>query len=169
MSHLKNPLITPLEVQHSLHQSIIVRVPTSVFYYLLLEPWQSSTAKDSIQLSFFPECATLPDWMKTSLTTRIVGGQKATSPIPWQAHLHKDNSPVCGATIIDEETVLTSTFCVVASFSNFALFDKTKFEIEAGVVLHGDSDAQTSGISEIIVHPCNRRAEVTIDRYVRNH
>ena len=40
--------------------------------------------------------------MKSSLTTRIIGGQVAPSPIPWQAGLLVDNSLVCGATIIDE-------------------------------------------------------------------
>ena len=48
----------------------------------------------------------------------------------------------------------------------YPVLDKTLFEIEAGVVSHGDAAAQIKGISEIIVHPCNRKAEVTIDRYV---
>ena len=75
--------------------------------------------------------------------------------------------PVCGATIIDEETVLTTSFCVIEPFSNPAvLLDKTLFEIEAGVVSSGDATAQLRGISEIIVHPCNRKANVSIDRYV---
>ena len=85
----------------------------------------------------------------------------------WQAHLHLNNDPVCGATIIDEETVLTTTSCVFKPFSNpLELEDKTKLEIEAGVVSHGDAAAQIKGISEIIVHPCNKNAEVTIDKYV---
>ena len=84
----------------------------------------------------------------------------------WQAHLHVNNVPACGATIIDEETVLTTAFCVIKSFSNQELLDKTSLEIEAGVVSHGDAAAQIKGISEIIVHPCHRKEEVTIDRYV---
>ena len=104
--------------------------------------------------------------MKTSLTTRIVGGQDAPSPIPWQAHLHYNNSFFCGATIIDEETVLTTSICVVKSFSSPAeLLDKALFQIEAGVVFHGDSNAQTKGVSEIIIHPCYRRAKKNINRY----
>ena len=104
--------------------------------------------------------------MKTSLTTRIVGGQDAPSPIPWQAHLHYDSSPVCGATIIDEETVLTTSICVVKSFSNpVELLDKALFQIEAGVVFHGDSNAQTKGVSEIIIHPCYRFAEKTFSAF----
>ena len=105
--------------------------------------------------------------MKSSLTTRIIGGQVAPSPIPWQAGLLVDNSLGCSATIIDEETVLTTTFCVVAPFSDPPkLLDTTLLQIEAGVVLHGDSSAQKIGISEIVVHPCSRSATVMIDRYV---
>ena len=105
--------------------------------------------------------------MKNALTSRIIGGQVAPSPIPWQAHLHYDNNYQCGATIIDEETVLTTSFCVIDSFSSTQTIDKTLLEIEAGVVSHGDATAQLRGISEIIVHPCNRMASVTIDRYVQ--
>ena len=105
--------------------------------------------------------------MKNALTSRIIGGQVAPSPIPWQAHLHYDNNYQCGATIIDEETVLTTSFCVIDAFSNpLELLDKALLEIEAGVVSHGDVRAQIRGISEIIIHPCNRRATVPIDRYV---
>ena len=85
----------------------------------------------------------------------------------WQAQLYLNNNPNCGATIIDEETVLTATFCVIRSFSKpTELFDETLLEIEAGVVTLGDATGQIRGISKIIVHPCFRRAEVTIDRYV---
>ena len=38
---------------------------------------------------------------------------------PWQAHIHFDPiGPVCGGAILDEETILTSVFCVVRPFSN---------------------------------------------------
>ena len=37
----------------------------------------------------------------------------------WQAHIHFDPiGPVCGGAILDEETILTSVFCVVRPFSN---------------------------------------------------
>ena len=109
--------------------------------------------------------------MKSSFsdkTTRIIGGQVAQSPIPWQAGLLVDNSLVCGATIIDEETVLTTTFCVYKdAFSNPPVpHNPASLKIEAGVVSSGDATAQLRGVSEIIVHPCHRKEEVTIDRYV---
>ena len=120
-------------------------------------------------IDFFPECATWPTWMKNSPTSRIIGGQFAKSAIPWQARLDFNNkfniSSSCGATIIDEETVLTTADCVIMSVSP-ELLDKAFLEIEAGIVFHGHSTAQTRGISQIIVHPCNERATGTIDRYV---
>ena len=92
----------------------------------------------------------------------------ASKGLYWQAQLYLNNNPNCGATIIDEETVLTTGFCVIKSFSNPPeVLSETLLEIEAGVVSHGDATAQLRGISEIIVHPCNRRASVTIDRYVQ--
>ena len=124
---------------------------------------------EAVQLSFFPECATqLPDWMKSSLTTRIIGGQDAPLPIPWQAGLLFDNKLECSATIIDEETVLTTTPCVYSNlFSTPPVLQNTaSLKIEAGVVSHGSSleTAQTIGISEIIVHPCAR-----LERYLCNY
>ena len=96
--------------------------------------------------------------MKNRLTSsRIIGGQVAESPIPWQTALYRDNSLYCGATIIDEETVLTTQLCVVDSFSDGTVQDKTRFKIRAGVVKRSDlATAQIKGISEIILHPCLR-------------
>ena len=39
---------------------------------------------------------------------RIVGGQDATSPIPWQAWIGG-----CGATILDAKTLLSAAHCFV--------------------------------------------------------
>ena len=98
--------------------------------------------------------------MKSSLTTRIIGGQVAPLPIPWQAGLLVDDSLVCGATIIDEETVLTTTPCVYSNLFSTPpmLQDTASLKIEFGVVSHVDppDPAKTRGISEIIVHPCAR-------------
>ena len=101
--------------------------------------------------------------MKNRLTSsRIIGGQVAESPIPWQTALYRDNSLYCGATIIDEETVLTTQLCVVESFSERNVTDKTRLKIVAGIVKIsqslpiGDATAQITGISEIILHPCLR-------------
>ena len=102
--------------------------------------------------------------MKNSLTSRIVGGQDAPSHIPWQAGLFFNSLGidylVCGATIIDEETVLTTTGCVVdygGSFLGGTVLNKNRFKIIAGVVKRSDeATAQIKGISEIILHPCLR-------------
>merc|ERR1711962_565907 len=48
----------------------------------------------------------IPSWMLDS--DRIVGGQDATSPIPWQAWIGG-----CGATILDAKTLLSAAHCFV--------------------------------------------------------
>merc|ERR1711962_501950 len=50
-------------------------------------------------------CAEIPSWMMNS--DRVIGGQYATSPIPWQAHLQKG----CGAVILDAKTILSAGHC----------------------------------------------------------
>ena len=92
-----------------------------------------------LTLKFFPECATLPDWMKSSFsdkTTRIIGGQVAPSPIPWQAHLYVDNISRCAAVIIDEETVLTAALAIMENPKSTppVLFDIASLKIEVGVL-----------------------------------
>ena len=60
-------------------------------------------------------CAALPSWMVTNEdTVRIVGGQKARSPIPWQVsvrHCPSGDCHWCGGTILDEKTVLSAAHC----------------------------------------------------------
>ena len=121
---------------------------------------------------FFPECATLPDWMKSSFsdkTTRIIGGQVAPSPIPWQAHLYVDNISRCAAVIIDEETVLTAALAIMENPKSTppVLFDIASLKIEVGVVSQGDTTGQTRGISEIIIHPCARRNKEKLLRLIK--
>ena len=66
-------------------------------------------------------CATVPAWMKTAMASvtgleRIINGQQAPSPIPWQAHM-RQGSPTggfsffCGGTILDSTTILTAAHC----------------------------------------------------------
>ena len=96
--------------------------------------------------------------MKNRLTSsRIIGGQVAESPIPWHAGVYLNNAFYCGATIIDEKTVLTAQRCVIGFVGEIQeILDKTKFEIVAGVVGLRDGTAQKKTISEIIIHPCLR-------------
>ena len=50
--------------------------------------------------------AEMPSFMKN--TDRIVGGQDAPSPIPWQVWL----AGGCGATILDPTTLLSACHCL---------------------------------------------------------
>ena len=65
-------------------------------------------------------CAQIPSWMKKARNTRIINGENAISPIPWQVViLIEFNSPnekiICGGTILNEETILSAAHCF---FSN---------------------------------------------------
>ena len=47
----------------------------------------------------------------------IVGGQDAPSPIPWQVSVRSWSSHFCGATILDESTLLCAAHCFPGSSS----------------------------------------------------
>merc|ERR1712087_507275 len=51
-------------------------------------------------------CAALPNFMK------IVGGEDANAPIPWQVSLQTNGQHFCGGTILDEYTVLSAAHCL---------------------------------------------------------
>ena len=42
---------------------------------------------------------------------RIVGGQDAPEPIPWQVNVMFRHQPKCGGTILDHSTILTAGHC----------------------------------------------------------
>merc|ERR1711997_669443 len=66
-------------------------------------------------------CAKIPSWMKTAMAgtsgfERIIQGQQAPAPIPWQAHMRQGSptggfSYFCGGTILDAKTILTAAHC----------------------------------------------------------
>ena len=63
-------------------------------------------------------CAKIPSWMKNALNAKIIGGQSAPSPIPWQVYLQISfnslgQSGRCGGTILDEETILSAAHCFI--------------------------------------------------------
>ena len=43
---------------------------------------------------------------------QIVNGQEAPSPVPWQVSLQKFGSHFCGATIINNITLLSAAHCL---------------------------------------------------------
>ena len=65
----------------------------------------------------------------------IVGGQIATSPIPWQVSVQRDGSHICGATIIDEYTLLSASHC----------FDDNDYSIEKLTIRAGSIDRSSGG------------------------
>merc|ERR1719510_128244 len=54
------------------------------------------------------DCATMPTWMNSD---RIVGGEAAPSPIPWQVSIRQGTWHFCGGTILDEQTVMCAAHC----------------------------------------------------------
>jgi len=62
-------------------------------------------------LSAIDTCASIPSWM---MKTKIVGGEPAETPIPWQVSIRScktGDCHYCGGTILDEKTVLTAAHC----------------------------------------------------------
>ena len=86
--------------------------------------------------------------MKTS--SRIVGGNNAPAPIPWQVHVHyKISGFSCGGTILDEETILSAAHCF---YPLSDLSDPADY-IAAGIKREGSSAGQKVDIKEVIIHP----------------
>ena len=79
---------------------------------------------------------------------RIVGGDEALSPIPWQVHIHISNGFTCGGTILDEETILSAAHC----FHPLRSINNNDY-IEAGIRLESSSSGQRVLVQEIINHP----------------
>ena len=66
-------------------------------------------------VSFFLLPADMPDFMLNAtnrfVTAEIVGGQAATSAIPWQVSVQKFNNHICGATILSGTILLSAASC----------------------------------------------------------
>merc|ERR1712156_1138736 len=58
-------------------------------------------------------CAEMPEFMLNA--DRIVGGEDAPSPIPWQVAVLSGSFQFCGATILDESTLLCAAHCQVST------------------------------------------------------
>ena len=46
------------------------------------------------------------------MPAKIVGGQIAPSPIPWQVSVQSEGSHFCGGTILDAFTILSAAHCL---------------------------------------------------------
>ena len=65
---------------------------------------------------------------------QIVGGQTAPSPIPWQVSVQKSGSHHCGATIVDQFTLVSAAHC----------FDKNDYS-PIGLTIRAESTDKSSG------------------------
>ena len=66
----------------------------------------------SIILFFSP--ADMPNFMLSAarfVPAKIVGGEDAPSPIPWQVSVQRNDIHFCGATILDRKTLLSAASC----------------------------------------------------------
>ena len=98
------------------------------------------------------ECAKVPPWMMSSLESskainRIVGGDNAPSPIPWQVRVAVGGF-LCGGTILDETTILSAAHCFYPPpyLSSYDI-------IEAGIKMQGSLDGQKISVREVVNHP----------------
>ena len=79
----------------------------------------------------------MPTFMQDA--DRIVGGEAAPSPIPWQVALLNGNFQFCGATILDASTLLCAAHCT----------PETSHSIRVGSISK-TSGGQTRGIAQVI-------------------
>ena len=85
--------------------------------------------------------ASVPSWMTGD---RIVGGQAASTPIPWQVSIRQGTSGgghFCGGTILDSRTILSAAHCFGSINNRY---------IMAGAVNRNDNSGQIIKISQKI-------------------
>ena len=97
--------------------------------------------------------------METSQSmNKIVGGEKAPTPIPWQVHVHitpynlcrpRNGTCSCGGTILDETTILSAAHC----FPLDPPFPTSTDYIQAGIKVRASLDGQKIFVKDVIIHP----------------
>merc|ERR1711884_711553 len=98
---------------------------------------RSLIAFSLIGLAVGQNCGNFPSFM---IGDRIVGGEAAASPIPWQVSVRQCQSGgchFCGGTILDEKTVMSAAHC----FNKFQ--SMSGYYVTAGVTNRHDSSGQT--------------------------
>ena len=60
------------------------------------------------------QCGMIPSFMRQ--VNRIINGEKAKGPIPWQAFWSYPSKPRCGGTILDSKTILSAAHCIDVTF-----------------------------------------------------
>lgn len=85
------------------------------------------------------------------VSTRIVGGEESSSAseYPWVVSLKYNGSHFCGATLINDQWVLTAAHCVIDQLSNDSNFTATAGEYD----LSSSPTTISSSIEKIITHP----------------
>ena len=116
-------LLLALSVLVTAHGTPLLALPA-------LKPWMTDD-RDAGE-----SCAKIPSWMKSSITDRIVGGQRARTAIPWQVAVYPNMKTLCGGTILDSTTILCAAHCFQGLI--------TKTAIVAGATKSGDPEAQAS-------------------------
>ena len=77
---------------------------------------------------------------------RIVGGDDAPSPIPWQVRVQLGDF-LCGGTILDETTILSAAHCF------YPPPEYLSSVIVAGITMDGSLDGQRIYVMEAVNHP----------------
>ena len=92
-------------------------------------------------------CPTLPSFMVKD-ENRVIGGETAESPIPWQVSIQKPyiGGAWCGGTILDSTTILTAAHCLDTKGTDY-----TKWYVMAGKVSKYSEDRIK--IAQVILHP----------------
>ena len=64
-------------------------------------------------------CGMIPSFMRQ--VNRIINGEKAKGPIPWQAFWSYPSKPRCGGTILDSKTILSAAHCIDDTFQEYEI------------------------------------------------